>query len=68
MQAFPELTAGNAPGMVFLAFAQHGAKRTAWEYHAAAEPVRAASLLRAGELTVSLEELFSSLDTAPLKK
>jgi Uma2 family endonuclease len=39
-------------------------KRTAWEYHAAAEPVRAAGTLRAGELSVSLDELFSSLDTA----
>jgi Uma2 family endonuclease len=39
-------------------------KRTAWEYRAAAEPVRAAGTLRAGELAVSLGELFSSLDTA----
>jgi Uma2 family endonuclease len=39
-------------------------KRTAWEYHSAAEPVRATAALRAGELSVSLEELFSALDTA----
>ena len=37
-------------------------KRTAWEYHAAAEPVRVTGKLRAGELSVSLEELFSGLD------
>src|SRR5579863_4310701 len=37
-------------------------KRTAWEYHSAAEPVRAASTLRAGEFAVSLQELFSALD------
>ena len=40
-------------------------KRTAWEYHAAAEPVRVAGTLRAGALSVSLEELFSALPTAP---
>jgi Uma2 family endonuclease len=39
-------------------------KRTAWEYHAASEPVRAARTLRAGELSVDLAELFSALDTA----
>jgi hypothetical protein len=39
-------------------------KRTAWEYHAAAEPQRVAETLRAGELSVSLEELFSALATA----
>jgi Uma2 family endonuclease len=39
-------------------------KRTAWEYHSGAEPVRATSALRAGELSVSLEELFSALVTA----
>jgi Uma2 family endonuclease len=38
-------------------------KRSAWEYHAAAEPVRVTSALRAGNRTVSLEELFSVLDT-----
>ena len=37
-------------------------KRTAWEYHAAAEPVRVTGTLRAGELSVSLDELFSALD------
>ena len=39
-------------------------KRTAWEYHSAGEPVRVASALRAGQLSVSLVELFSVLDTA----
>jgi hypothetical protein len=39
-------------------------KRTAWEYHSTAEPVRASGTLRAGDLSVSLEELFSALDTA----
>jgi Uma2 family endonuclease len=39
-------------------------KRTAWEYHSASEPVRAADALRAGELSVNLEELFAALDTA----
>jgi len=38
-------------------------KRSAWEYHAAGEPMRATGALRAGELSVSLEELFSALDT-----
>ena len=37
-------------------------KRTAWEYHSAAEPVRVTATLQAGELSVSLEELFSPLD------
>jgi Uma2 family endonuclease len=39
-------------------------KRTAWEYHSASEPVRATAILRAGEPSVNLEELFSALDTA----
>ena len=39
-------------------------KRSAWEYHSDAEPDRATSTLRAGEFSVSLEELFSALDTA----
>ena len=39
-------------------------KRTAWEYHSAAEPDRVTSTLRAGEFPVGLEELFSALDTA----
>ena len=38
-------------------------KLTAWEYHSAAEPARVTSTLRAGQFTVSLEELFSALDT-----
>ena len=36
-------------------------KRSAWEYHSGAEPVRVASALCAGEITVSLDELFSVL-------
>ena len=40
-------------------------KRTAWEYHAAAEPVRVTSTLGAGEVSVSLKELFSAIDTTP---
>ena len=39
-------------------------KRTAWEYHLSGEPVRVAESLRAGELTVSLNELFAALDPA----
>ena len=39
-------------------------KRTAWEYNAASEPVRVSETLRAGGLSVSLEELFSALPTA----
>jgi Uma2 family endonuclease len=38
-------------------------KRTAWEYHSASEPVRVTLTLRAGALSVSLDELFSALDT-----
>ena len=38
-------------------------KRTAWEYHLAGEPVRVAESLQAGELAVSLDELFSAIDT-----
>jgi len=36
-------------------------KRTAWEYHAASEPVRVNKALHAGEISVSLDELFSAL-------
>ena len=39
-------------------------KRSAWEYHSAAEPVRVTATLRAGELSVNLEELFPELDTS----
>jgi len=39
-------------------------KRTAWAYHSAAEPERATATLRAGGLSVNVEELFSSLDSA----
>ena len=42
-------------------------KRTAWEYHAGTEPVRVTPTLRAGELTVQLEELFSELDAASIR-
>jgi Uma2 family endonuclease len=38
-------------------------KRTAWEYHAGAEPGRVTSELRAGEFAVGLEELFSVVDS-----
>jgi len=37
-------------------------KRTAWEYHSSAEPVRAIFALTAGDYSVRLEELFSVLD------
>jgi Uma2 family endonuclease len=40
-------------------------KRTAWEYHSSGEPERATETLRAGEVAVGLEELFSVLDPAP---
>ena len=36
-------------------------KRTAWEYHLGGEPVRATGALHAGEISVSLAELFSAL-------
>jgi Uma2 family endonuclease len=36
-------------------------KRTAWEYHSGGEPERASERLRAGEISVSLEELFATL-------
>lgn len=37
-------------------------KRTAWEYHSDGEPTRAADSLRAREVAVPLDELFSCLD------
>jgi Uma2 family endonuclease len=40
-------------------------KRTAWEYHSGAEPMRVSAELRAGELSVNLEELFSALVATP---
>jgi len=40
-------------------------KRTAWEYHAAQEPARATATLHAGEISLSLKELFSALPAAP---
>ena len=36
-------------------------KPSAWEYHADSDPVRVTDTLRAGELSISLEELFSEL-------
>ena len=38
-------------------------KRTAWEYHLGGEPLRATEALRAGNLSVVLAELFSTLDS-----
>ncbi len=40
-------------------------KRTAWEYHSGAEPMRVSAKLRAGELSVTLDELFSALVATP---
>lgn len=37
-------------------------KRAAWEYHSGGEPLRATSTLCAGEIEVSVNELFSALD------
>lgn len=37
-------------------------KRSAWEFHAGAEPVRVGEELRAGEIRAELVELFSALD------
>ncbi len=39
-------------------------KRAAWEYPANGEPTRAATELRAGEISVALDELFASLTSA----
>lgn len=39
-------------------------KRAAWEYHSGAEPVRVTTSVRAGDLTMNLEELFSVIATA----
>jgi Uma2 family endonuclease len=39
-------------------------KRTAWEYHSAGEPERVKGKIQAGEFSVGLEELFSSLDAS----
>ena len=36
-------------------------KRTAWEYHSLSEPVRVTETLRAGEISVNLNEMFSAL-------
>jgi Uma2 family endonuclease len=40
-------------------------KRAAWEYPSAGEPARATAELRAGEIAISLEELFAVLTSAP---
>jgi Uma2 family endonuclease len=40
-------------------------KRTPWEYHNGAEPVRVTGMLSAGELSVGLEELFAELPAEP---
>ena len=37
-------------------------KRSAWEYHASGELIHATGTLQAGEIAVSLTELFSALD------
>ena len=37
-------------------------KQAAWEYPSGGEPVRVSDVLRAGEISVSVEELFSFLD------
>src|SRR5271163_2283255 len=37
-------------------------KRTAWEYGAETEPIRVTDCLRAGEISISVAELFSALD------
>src|SRR5580692_713219 len=39
-------------------------KRSAWQYHRAAEPERVPATLRAGEFSIDLKELFSALDSA----
>ena len=38
-------------------------KRTAWEYNAGAEPARVTEALHAGQHAVSLDELFSEINT-----
>jgi Uma2 family endonuclease len=37
-------------------------KRAAWEYHSGGEPVRATEALRAGDIAVSIGEIFAALD------
>ncbi|MEO8098853.1 MAG: Uma2 family endonuclease [Acidobacteriota bacterium] len=37
-------------------------KRAAWEYHSGGEPVRVAETLRAGEIEINVDEMFSALD------
>lgn len=36
-------------------------KRSAWEYHLNGEPVRVTETLRAGEISITVKELFSTL-------
>jgi hypothetical protein len=46
-------------------------RRTGWEYHKDGEPVKVNDVLRAGELTVPLAELFADAPAGadrPLKK
>ena len=37
-------------------------KRAAWEYHSTGEPARITDTLRAGEISVGVDELFSALN------
>lgn len=37
-------------------------KRAAWEYHSGGEPFHASEMLRAGQIALSVAELFSALD------
>ena len=39
-------------------------KRTAWEYHLGAEPVHVTEKLNAGDLSISVNELFAALPAA----
>jgi Uma2 family endonuclease len=39
-------------------------KRAAWEYHSGGEPLRVADALRAGDIGIKVDELFSALGAA----
>jgi Uma2 family endonuclease len=39
-------------------------KRTAWEYHSGGEPVHVTGKLQAGDLAISVDELFAALPAA----
>ena len=39
-------------------------KRTAWEYHASGEPTRTSEFLHAGDISVSVNDLFAALTAA----